>query len=517
MVARLEDLPKYCPRLFGDAAFGDREAIIRILGQYIDVEDFAAGNSFLFFRSSGYNSLYAFELAAKSIVGERNERLQALECQKKRLQAWKAEVQSSFGKVGTRVQELPKPPASATSHSSCSDRLPSGDLLVDQRLQSKSSEGVHLNRSRPGSSRFVEESSECSQSLSAASYADFAKSLDASARAWQSCPVLLETEDDLRDTPLRPSLSLGFFPSSSKLLALKGVEGPAELRRMCQSIDLTSKEPVPLNGAGCTTSVEKEACTETDAGVKIDNSSSSVEQVPLSAAGDSTPAAQQVMVVQPKKPSFPSSQIHSNGGDSRKNSLRATDQQTGHAEKSGDKVFQGANKKSEEFQKGSCGKVQSKTAQPANESPPVENGYLVRDGALVESEGGEVDKDCPDYSQNGSREAGSEVNSETSSRPLGKGENTGAHSSFSMEAGPQPQMNKSLAAGTAEIEGVTSEAKRSPDDSVKVQVAAQKTPPPPLVLATKQPEQATCGPSCTPTEAVLPYEHSGDGKNCKPE
>ncbi|CDJ33814.1 uncharacterized protein EMH_0085560 [Eimeria mitis] len=41
VVARIEDLPKYCPRLFGGAACGDKDDIVRMLGQYIDIKDFA--------------------------------------------------------------------------------------------------------------------------------------------------------------------------------------------------------------------------------------------------------------------------------------------------------------------------------------------------------------------------------------------------------------------------------------------------------------------------------------------
>ncbi|CDJ28015.1 uncharacterized protein EMH_0036950 [Eimeria mitis] len=241
VVARIEDLPKYCPRLFGGAACGDKDDIVRMLGQYIDIKDFAVGNSLLFFRSAAYNSLYAFELAAKSIEEERRAKLQTLE--------------------------------------------------LDQRLQSKSSGGVQVNSSRSGSSRSVVESRKSSDSSNAVSSAGDAKSLDASARMWQSCPVFFEPDGELREKALRPSLSVGALPSSSGMLQFKGGKGAAELLLKRHSAETTGKVSplLKVNGLGSTHSMENgKTPSETDATVNTKGSAAvSVKQGSLPASGDS--------------------------------------------------------------------------------------------------------------------------------------------------------------------------------------------------------------------------------------
>ncbi|KAL8441017.1 hypothetical protein Emag_007530 [Eimeria magna] len=92
VVARLEDLPKYCPRLFGSTPFDNQEEAAKMLADYIDCQDFAIGRSLLFCRSAAYSSLHVFERAAKSIEDERRNQLISLQRDWESLQTCKAEM-----------------------------------------------------------------------------------------------------------------------------------------------------------------------------------------------------------------------------------------------------------------------------------------------------------------------------------------------------------------------------------------------------------------------------------------
>ena len=405
MVARLEDLPKYCPRLFGEAASGEKNDIIGTLAQYIDLKDFAMGKTVLFFRSAAYNLLYAFELAAKSIEEERRAKLRILERQREDLQAWKAKVQGSTGKEGARLHEVLKSPTSV--------RLASGDSPVDQRHQSRSSEGVHLNTNRSGSSRSVVESRKRSDSSSAVTSAEDVKSFDASARKWQSCPVSFEPESDRRDKSLRPSVSLGALPSSSEFVQSKGGKSPADLLLIRQNPALNNKMAsfAKAKGVGSTLSVGKgEAPPETIASVKKSDPAVSVEQLPLSAAGKSKPETQQNLLEQPKKPPTLGAQMPPNteGPPASSKGGESQQQLENEGKVSDNKNFQELDHKDGVAQKGSVPHL-----QPADELPPVEEKPLVTLGSRSGSEGGKFDKET------------SEANSKALDNPLGTAETTG--------------------------------------------------------------------------------------------
>ncbi|KAL8439567.1 hypothetical protein Efla_007427 [Eimeria flavescens] len=92
VAARLSDLAKYCPHLFGSAALEEQEAAASALAAYLNPNDFAAGRSLVFFRSAAYNSLHAYELAAASIEAERQQQLRCLRLNWEDLQTRKAEL-----------------------------------------------------------------------------------------------------------------------------------------------------------------------------------------------------------------------------------------------------------------------------------------------------------------------------------------------------------------------------------------------------------------------------------------
>lgn len=126
VVMRLEELPKYCPRLFGTSCFKDPEKAAGFLAEYIDVQDFVLGTTLAFARSAAYNSLFAFELAAKSLEEEREQRLQNLGRQWENLQACKAELGVAVDTGGAAIQQMPGAPTATRSLGDPYSSIPTG-------------------------------------------------------------------------------------------------------------------------------------------------------------------------------------------------------------------------------------------------------------------------------------------------------------------------------------------------------------------------------------------------------
>ncbi|OEH74663.1 hypothetical protein cyc_07155 [Cyclospora cayetanensis] len=132
VLARLSDLPKYCPHLFEMGMFYGHEESWQVLAEYLNTEDFAVGKALIFARSSAYNALYGFELAAKAIEKDRENRLQTLRAQWDKLQTLKAEL---YG--GAYMEILPE---QMLSEPVVNDVIP-GILLRPSSVASSASPG----------------------------------------------------------------------------------------------------------------------------------------------------------------------------------------------------------------------------------------------------------------------------------------------------------------------------------------------------------------------------------------
>ncbi|CDJ52117.1 hypothetical protein, conserved [Eimeria brunetti] len=536
VVARLEDLPKYCPQLFGEAACEDKDKITGLLGQYISLNEFVVGNALVFLRSAAYNSLYGFELAAKSIAEERAAKLQLIERQREELQALKAKLGGSTEKVGARLQEAAKSPASVILGSGHSSRSPSGDPLGDQRLLSKSSDGLKHSSSISGSSSSVAESSrKFSDSSRGSSSAEGARCLDASARLWHSCPVALEPEGEREDKALRPSLSAGVFGSTSRLLSFKAGENPADVLRMRQYRGLNDKLPSFLKArvAGSMSSIgTKEGSAEMGARVNRKDSAVAVKQAPSSAAakGKLPPKLPPKQLL---KGSTPDGQTPSESEYSRTSSMKRDAQKLGNGEEaSGSIDLQETSQKSGEL--------------------------AVGDGSG--SEGGEEDKDGRNNSKASSDVSARAVNSENAvGMLLGKAGNAAVKISTLLKS--RSQVDESKTEGDEESQADKDEEnkksetehddteknlKASNDDTnselpsaSKASIDSHENPevginhsrskqdfdkeaeeqiPPPAILPEEKPlsKQASSASLSQGTDATAPNEKSIQGKKALP-
>ncbi|CDJ62831.1 Proteophosphoglycan ppg4, related, related, partial [Eimeria necatrix] len=209
VVARLEDLPKYCPRLFGATAFKSKEETMRVLQKYVDNNDFISGRDLLFCRSTAYNSLYAFELAAKSIEQERESKIQSLGFQWEALQLWKAKLQNGKGNQKTHKSGTP-----GISRCGMYPRLTTKSQLANiepaaSQVQIASSGTVQSSGSRRESGK---DSTSCETGGSLVNEID---SQSAHTRAWPWCVALLRGGKQPGKPQPLSSLSMDVAPSSS--------------------------------------------------------------------------------------------------------------------------------------------------------------------------------------------------------------------------------------------------------------------------------------------------------------